>query len=91
MLIMPDFIHDLEEWIVWLLSEEYHGSATPAMIIQRTGYGERDVLESIVSLERMKAVTVVRNPRNAILIDSVGLVARGRAMAGSLKIRKEQR
>lgn len=91
MLIMPDFIHDLEEWIVWLLSEEYQGSATPAMIIQRTGYGERDVLDSIVSLERMKAVTVVRNPRNAILIDSVGLVARGRAMVGSLKIRKEQR
>ncbi len=91
MLIMPDFIHTLEEWIVWLLSEEFPGTATPAMIIQRTGYGEREVLESIGALERMKAVRVVRNRRNAILIDSVGLTPPGRDMAGSLKIRAAQR
>ena len=91
MLIMPDFIHTLEEWIVWLLSEEFHGSATPVMIVQRTGYGEQEVLDSITALERMKGVRVVRNSRNAILIDSVGLTPPGRDMAGSLKIRAKER
>lgn len=91
MLIMPDFIRTLEEWIVWLLSEEFPGPATPVMIVQRTGYGEQDVLDSIAALERMKAVRVIRNPRNAILIDSVGLTPPGRDMAGSLKRRAAER
>jgi hypothetical protein len=88
---MPDFIHTLEEWIIWLLSEEFHGSATLAMITQRTGFGQKDVLDSIGSLERMKAIKVVRNPRNAMLIDSIGLVPPGRTMAGQLKNRAESR
>jgi hypothetical protein len=91
MLIMPDFIHTLEEWIIWLLSEEFHGSATADMITQRTGYSERDILDSIGSLERMKAIKVVRNPRNAMVIDSIGLVPPGRKIAGQLKIRAESR
>ena len=91
MLVMPDFIHTLDEWIIWLLSEEFHGSATIAMITQRTGYQERDILDSIGSLERMKAVKVVRNPRNAMVIDSIGLVPPGRTLAGQLQARMEQR
>ena len=91
MLVMPDFIHTLDEWIIWLLSEEFHGSATIAMITQRTGYQERDILDSIGSLERMKAVRVVRNPRNAMIIDSIGLVPPGRTLAGQLRARMEQR
>jgi hypothetical protein len=89
MRIAPDFIHTIEEWIIWLLSEEFHGSATVEMITQRTGYRERDVLDSIGSLERMKAIKVVRNPRNAMVIDSIGLVPPGRKMADQLKSRRE--
>lgn len=91
MLVMPDFIHTLDEWILWLLAEEFHGSATVGMITQRTGYLQGDVLDSIGSLERMKAIMVVRNPRNAILIDSIGLVPSGRTMAGQLKNRADIR
>lgn len=91
MIIMPDFIHTLEEWIIWLLSEEFHGSATVEMIAQRTGYSERDILDSIGSLERMKAIKVVRNPRNAMGIDSIGLVPPGRTLAGQLKDRADSR
>ena len=88
---MPDFIHTLDEWIVWLLAEEFHGSATVGMVIQRTGYMQRDVLDSIGSLERMKAIKVVRNPQNAMIIDSIGLVPPGRTMAEQLKTRAENR
>lgn len=91
MLIMPDFIHTLEEWIIWLLSEEFNGSATIAMITQRTGYGQHEVLDSIGSLERMKAITVVRNSRDATVISSIRLVPPGRAMAATLKTRAENR
>jgi hypothetical protein len=88
---MPDFIHTPEEWIIRLLSEEFHGSATLAMITKRTGYQERDVPDSIGSLKRMEAVMVARNPRTAAIIDSIGLIPAGSTMAGRFKSRKEQR
>ena len=57
-MFMPDFIKNLDEWIIWLLAEEFHGEASPEMIVQRTGYDKEQVILSIGDLERMKAVSV---------------------------------
>lgn len=87
MFIMPDFIHTPEEWIVWLLGSEFHETATIDMLHQRTRYSREDILSFIGVLERMKAVRVNRNAKNAMIIDSIGLVPNGRRMFGDLKER----
>ena len=86
-MFMPDFIRNLDEWIVLLLAEEFHQSATPTMIVQRTGYGEGDVLASIGVLERMKAIKVIRNISLASTIEKIGLVPNGQRMYEELKRR----
>jgi hypothetical protein len=87
MFIMPDFIHTLEEWIVWLLGSEFHDTATIDMLVQRTRYSRDDVISSVGVLERMKAVRVNRNARNAMIIDSIALVPNGKRMCVDLKER----
>jgi hypothetical protein len=87
MFIMPDFIHTPEEWIVWLLGSEFHGTATIDMLVQRTRYSREDILSFIGILERMKAVRVNRNARNAMIIDSIALVPNGKKMFGELALR----
>ncbi len=87
MFIMPDFIHTPEEWIVWLLGSEFHESASIDMLVQRTRYSREDVLSYIGVLERMKAIRVNRNARDAMIIDSVTLVPNGRRIYGNLALR----
>jgi len=82
MFIMPDFIHTPEEWIVWLLGSEFRDTATVDMLVQRTRYSREDILSSVGVLERMKAVRVNRNARNAMVVDSVALVPPGKKMFG---------
>lgn len=89
-MFMPDFIRDLDEWIIWLLAEEFHGEATPEMIAQRSGYDEEQVLRSIGRLERMKAVSVTRNVRQATQIEKIGLVPEGRRIHADLARRGRQ-
>lgn len=84
MFIMPDFIHTPEEWIVWLLGSEFRDTATVDMLVQRTRYSGEDILSSVGVLERMKAVRVNRNARNAMVVDSVALVPPGKKMFGEL-------
>jgi hypothetical protein len=86
-MFMPDFIRNLDEWIIWLLAEEFHEEASPEMIVQRTGYDEEQVLRSIGNLERMKAVRVTRNVRQATKIEKIGLVPEGRRIHADLSQR----
>jgi ribosomal protein S28E/S33 len=88
-MFMPDFIRNLDEWIVWLLGEEFHQSATPVMIIQRTGYREEDVMNSIGALERMKAIKVIRNVQQPRKIEKIGLVPEGNRLYEDLKRRRD--
>lgn len=87
MFTTPDFIHSPEEWIIWLLGSEFHDTATIDMLLQRTRYSREDILSYIGVLERMKAVRVNRNARNAMIIDSIALVPNGKKMCGDLKER----
>ena len=87
MFITPDFIHTPEEWIIWLLGSEFHDTATIDMLVQRTRYSREDILSFVGVLERMKAVRVNRNIKNAMIIDSIALVPKGRKMYGELILR----
>ncbi len=87
MFIMPDFIHTPEEWIVWLLGSEFHESASVDMLVQRTRYRREDMLSFIGVLERMKAIRVNRNARDAMIIDSVALVPNGKRLFEELQQR----
>ncbi len=87
MFIMPDFIHTPEEWIVWLLGSEFHESASVDMLVQRTRYRREDMLSFIGVLERMKAIRVNRNARDAVIIDSVALVPNGKRLFEELQQR----
>ena len=86
-MFMPDHIRNLDEWIIWLLADEFHQSATIDLIEQRTGYRREDVLDSIASLERAKAIAVYRNARNAAIIDRIKLVPGGMRSYEELKKR----
>ncbi|MDD1706492.1 MAG: hypothetical protein LUQ12_05570 [Methanoregulaceae archaeon] len=90
MFIMPDFIHMPEEWIIWLLGSEFHNTATIDMLAQRTHYGREDIISYVGVLERMKAVRVNRNTRNAMIIDSIALVPNGKTIYGELVLRAGQ-
>jgi hypothetical protein len=90
MFITPDFIRTPEEWIVWLLGSEFHDTATIDMLVQRTRYSREDTLSFIGALERMKAVRVNRNARNAMIVDSIALVPNGKRLYEELLLRSGQ-
>jgi hypothetical protein len=84
---MPEFIRNLEEWIIWLLAEEFHQSATIDLIVQRTGYRQEDILTAIAALERAKAIAVYRNAKQAMIIERIRLVPPGTRTYDDLKKR----
>jgi hypothetical protein len=86
---MPDFIRNLEEWIIWLLAEEFHQSATIDLIVQRTGYRQEDILIAIAALERAKAIAVYRNAQQAMIIERIRLVPPGMRTYDDLKKKQE--
>jgi hypothetical protein len=91
MFIMPDFIHTLDEWIIWLLGAEFHQPATPAMLMQRTHYAQPEIMAALALLEREKAIRVNRNTRDATKVDSGGLTVPGKKRYEELKARSLQR
>lgn len=58
----PDFIQNNEEWVIWLLGEEFHTRATPRQLEERTRLLPVQVEEAVRNLERVRAVRVVRVP-----------------------------
>lgn len=90
MFIMPDFIHTPEEWIVWLLGSEFHDTATIDMLVQRTRYSREDILSFVGRLERIKAIRVNRNARNATIIDLIALTPDGKKRYTELQLRSGQ-
>jgi hypothetical protein len=86
---MPEFIRNLEEWIIWLLAEEFHQSATIDLIVQRTGYRQEDILIAIAALERAKSIAVYRNAKQAMIIERIRLVPPGMRTYDDLKKKQE--
>ncbi len=83
----PDFIHTNEEWVIWLLGEEFPSHASPQQLIERTRLLAEQVDEAVRNLERIKAVKVVRIPGRFPLenVQTVGLQKAGYSMFDELK------
>jgi len=89
-MFMPEFLNSNEEWIIWLLGEEFHGTATPEQIRERTGLSPEQVEEAARSLEQMRAARIIRiggrlPPDN---VQSIGMSGRGEQLYRELKERE---
>ena len=61
MFFRPIFIKTDEDWVIWLLAEEFHETATPEMLIERTNLLPDQVDEVLRNLERIKAIKAIRD------------------------------
>jgi hypothetical protein len=87
MFITPDGIRNNEEWITWLLGEEFHEKAGADMLVQRTHLSPEQVEEAVRNLERIKAV---RAERQGGVLSRVFLLPYGRSLFNELKGRLER-
>ena len=90
-MFMPEFLNSNEEWVIFLLGDEFHGTATPEQIRERTGLDPDQVEEAARNLELMRAARIIRiggktPPEN---IQSIGLQNRGNALFEELKNREQ--
>ena len=84
MFIMPDGIRTNEEWITWLLGEEFHEKAGADMLVQRTHLSTGQVEEAVRNLERVKAV---RAERKGGELSRIYMLPYGRSLFNELKDR----
>ena len=82
MFIMPDGIRTNEEWITWLLGEEFHEKAGADMLVQRTHLSAEQVEEAVRNLERVKAV---RAERQGGVLLRIFMLPYGRSLFGELR------
>jgi hypothetical protein len=87
MFIMPDGIRTNEEWIVWLLGEEFHDKAGADMLVQRTHLSLDQVEEAVRNLERIRAV---RAEREDGVLSRVFILPGGKTMLLELKDRLQR-
>lgn len=85
----PDFIRTNEEWVIWLLGEEFHNRATPGQLEERTRLLPEQVDEALRNLERVRALRVVRIPGKfpPDNVREVGLQSYGHQLYDQLKER----
>jgi len=84
MFITPDGIRTNEEWIIWLLGEEFHEKAGADMLVQRTHLSMDQVEEAVRNLERIRAV---RAERKDGVLSRVFMLPGGRTFLLDLKDR----
>ena len=87
MFIMPDGIRTNEEWIVWLLGEEFHDKAGADMLVQRTHLSMDQVEEAVRNLERIRAV---RAEREDGVLSRAFILPGGKTMLLELKDRLDR-
>ena len=85
---MPDNVHTNEEWIVWLLAEEFSGKATPEMISERMHLPPDQTKECIQRLEQRKSVSVQRDAGTKNSILAVRLTPSGRSQYAEMQGRQ---
>jgi hypothetical protein len=90
MFIKPDFIQTNEEWIVWLLGEEFHQSASPEALSERTHLPLEQTIACIGNLERAGAAGITRDAETKRSITSVRLTPYGKSLFSGLKKRSTE-
>ncbi len=84
---MPDNVHTNEEWIIWLLEEEFSDKATPEMLSQRMHLPADQTKNCIQMLEQSKSVSVQRDADTKSIILTVRLTPVGRSRYTKIKAR----
>jgi len=79
---MPDHLHNLEEWILWLLKQEFSNRATPSQLAQRTGFDPSSVEAAILVLENSRDLAVWKR---GTVIEEVKLTPQGQRSYFQLK------
>ncbi len=90
MFIKPDFITTNEEWIVWLLGEEFHQNASAEALSERTHLPLDQAVECIGNLERAGAAVITRDAETKRTIKSVRLTSYGKSQFSKLKLRSAE-
>jgi hypothetical protein len=87
----PGFIRNNEEWIVWLLAEEFGGSATPAELVSRTTLPLDIIHDNFLYLERIRILSIDRDPAKQYPeeITRVKLIGEGLKLYEDLKQRPD--
>jgi len=90
MFIMPDTVHTNEEWIIWLLAEEFSQKATFEMLSQRMHLPSDQTKDCVQRLEQAKSVSVQRDAETKHIIQAVRLTPVGRSRYSEIKARLEK-
>jgi DNA-binding MarR family transcriptional regulator len=90
MFIMPDEVHNNEEWIVWLLGMEFPGGASPRVLSERMHISPEQTLEHIQKLEVFRALNVLRDAATKREILSVRLTPSGKDKYNQILSRKQE-
>jgi len=87
----PPFIRNNEEWIVWLLDEEFLGSATTDAVSSRTGLPLDTLHDNFLYMERIGLLSLERDPGKKYPeeIAKVKLTDASRTLCKELKIRPD--
>lgn len=88
---LPNFVRNNEEWIVWLLAEEFSGSATPRAISSRTGLPLDNIHDNFMYMERVQLLSIERDPGQKYPdeIAKVSLTEKSRALFEEMKQRPD--
>lgn len=91
MSIMPHFVHSREEWVTWLLADEFSQNATIGMLSNRMGLPPGQVIHDVRLLKRRGAVNIAGNEHQMDLQTEVGLTTIGKTFYTKIKARSHTR
>lgn len=88
---MPHFIHSREEWVIWLLADEFNQQTTLEMLANRMKLAPEQVFNDIRMLKRRGAVTVSGSEHQMATQSEIGLTPIGKSFYTKIKGRSHTR
>jgi|WetSurMetagenome_2_1015567.scaffolds.fasta_scaffold892920_2 hypothetical protein len=88
---MPHFVRSREEWVIWLLADEFSQNATIEMLSNRMGLTPEQVFHDVRMLKRRGAVTITGSEHQMAMQSEVGLTTIGKSFYTKIKGRSHTR
>jgi hypothetical protein len=88
---MPHFVHSREEWVTWLLADEFGQNATIEMLSNRMELPPEQVFHDVRLLKRRGAVMITGSEHHMALQSEVGLTTIGKSFYTKIKARSNTR
>jgi hypothetical protein len=82
---MPHFVRSREEWVIWLLADEFNQNATLEMLSNRMGLVPAEVFNDVRMLKRRGAVTMSGSEHQIVMQSEIGLTAIGKSFYTKIK------